>query len=127
MPGTFHNLRIKQDLATALLLDQGRLISNVRTPQSYLLKLETAINEYKATIKAVIAVLEEEDDKKAYTDTLTLQLANLYPILDKLHEAVDKFDSDAEDETPVRTDKNNRVLSYMKMKIQAAVSVPNTK
>ena len=61
--------------------------------------------KYKTTIKAVIAVSEEEDDKKAYTDKLTLQLAELDPIQDKLYEAVDKFDTDAEDETPILTDK----------------------
>ena len=82
-------------------------MNSVRTPQSYLSKLETAINKYETTIKAVIAVLEEEDDKKAYMDKLTLQLAELDPILDKLHEAVDKFDTNTEDETPFLTDKTN--------------------
>ena len=60
---TFHNLGIKRDLATALLLDQGRLISNIRTPQSYLSKLETAVNKYETAFSTVIAVTEEKDIK----------------------------------------------------------------
>ena len=70
--------------------------------------------------------MEDEDEKKSYTDKLTKQPADLDPILDKLHEAVYKFNSDAEEETPVQTDKNNRVLSYMQMKIQAAEKSLNT-
>ena len=42
-----------------------------------------AVNEYEAAIKAVIAVLEDKDQKKSYTDKLTKQLADLDPILDK--------------------------------------------
>ena len=40
-----NNLGLKQDQATNLLQDQGRMTSSIRTPQSYLSKLETAVNE----------------------------------------------------------------------------------
>ena len=98
-----------------------------RIPWTYLLKLQTAVNEYEATIKAVIAVSEDEDQKKSYTDKLTKQLADLDPILEKLHQAVNKVDSDAEEEPPVQTDNNKRVFSYMQMKIQTAEKSINTK
>ena len=88
---TFHNLGIKQDLATALLLDQGRLISNVRTPQSYLSKLETAVTEYETAVSAVIAASEDAEDKKTYKDKLTAQMQLLDPILNELYNAVDAF------------------------------------
>ena len=68
----FNNLGLKRDMATTLLQDQGRMISSIRTPQSYLLKLETAVNEYETAVSAVIAVTEEEDIKKSYREKLTL-------------------------------------------------------
>ena len=117
---TFNNLGLKQYLATALLRDQGRLISNVRTPQSYLSKIETAINKYQTAISAVIEVTEEEDIKKSYREKLTLQLAQLDPVLDKLHDAVDAFNTHTEEETPVQMDKTNRIISCIKLKIHAA-------
>ena len=117
---TFHNLGIKRDLATALLLDQGRLISNVRTPQSYLSKLETAVNEYETAVSAVIAVTEEEDIKKSYKEKLTVQLAYLDPILDKLHYAVEAFNTSTGEEISAQTDKTNWIISCIKLKIHAA-------
>ena len=43
-------------------------MNSARIPQSYLSKLQTAVNEYEA----VIAVSKDEDEKKSYTDKLTL-------------------------------------------------------
>ena len=60
-------------------------MNSERIPQSYLSKLQTAVNEYEAAIKAVIAVSEDKDQKKSYKDKLIKQLADLNPILDKLH------------------------------------------
>ena len=58
------------------------------------MKLQTASKEYEAAIKAVLAVSEDKEQKKSYTDKLTKQLADLDPILDKLYQAVNKVDSD---------------------------------
>ena len=113
---TFHNLEIKQDLATALLEDQGRLISSVRTPQSYLTKLETAVAEYETAVSAVIAASEEKDIKKSYKEKLTAQLSQLDPVLNQLHDAVDSFNTSTE-ETPAQTDKTNRIISCIKLRI----------
>ena len=66
-----NNLGLKRDQATTLLQDPSRMIS-VRTPQSYLSKLETAINEYETAVSAVIAVTEEQDIKTSYKEKLTL-------------------------------------------------------
>ena len=93
----FNNLGLKQDLATALLRDQGRLISNIRTPQSSLSKLETAVSEYESAISAVIAVTEEHNIKTSYKEKLTVQLAQLDPVLDQLHDAVDAFNTSTEE------------------------------
>ena len=74
-------------------------MNSERIPWSYLSKLQTASKEYEAAIKAVLAVLEDKEQKKSYTDKLTKQLADLDPILEKLHQAVNKVDSDAEEES----------------------------
>ena len=125
----FNNLGLKRDLATALLQDKGRLISNVRTPQSYLSKLETAVNEYETAVSAVIAVTEEEDIKKSYKEKLTIQLAHLDPILDKLHDAVEAFNTSTEEEIPAQTDKTNQIISCIKLKSMRLkrISIPNSK
>ena len=70
----FNNLWLKRYMATTLLQDQGRMISNIRTPQSYLSKLETAVTEYKKAVSAVIAASEEENIKRG------LQGETYYPI-----------------------------------------------
>ena len=51
-------------------------MNSERIPRSYLSKLQMAVNEYEATIEAVIAVLEGEDQKKSYTDELIKQLTD---------------------------------------------------
>ena len=60
-------------------------------------------------------------------DKLTKQLADLDPILEKLHQAVNKVDSNAEKEPPIQTDNNKRIFSYMQMKVQTAEKSINTK
>ena len=102
-------------------------MNSERIPWSYLSKFKTASKEYEAAIKAVLAVLEDEEQKKSYTNKLTKKLADLDPILEKLHQAVNKVNSDVEEEYPVRTDNNKRVFSYMQMKIQTAEKSINTK
>ena len=124
---TFHNLEIKQDLAKALLEDKGRLTSSVRVPQTNLSKLETAVTEYETAISAVIAASEEEDIKKSYQEKLTTQLSQLDPVLNQLHDAVDAFNTPTEEETPAQTDKTNRIISCIKLKIHAAEKNINTK
>ena len=69
---TLHNLGIKRDLATSLLEEQDRLISSVRTPQSYLDKLETAVMEYETAVSAVIEASEEETLKRPTSRNLLL-------------------------------------------------------
>ena len=103
-----NNLGLKQDQATKVLDDPNRMNSE-RIPQRYLSKLQSASKEYEASVRAVLAVLEDEEQKKSYTDKLTNQLADLDPILERLHQAVNRFDSDAEEETPIWTDSNKRV------------------
>ena len=112
----FNNLGLKRDLAMALLRDQCRLISNVRTPKSYLSKLETAVKEYKTAVSAVLAVTEEDDIKKSYKEKLTVLLAQLDPFLDKLHDTVEAFNSSTKEEIPAQTDKTNRIISCLKFK-----------
>ena len=124
---TFHNLEIKQDLATSLPEDQGRLISSVRTPQSYLSKLETAVTEYKTAVSAVLAASEEEEIKKSFKEKLTAQLSQLDPVLNQLHDTVDAFNTPTEEETPAQTDKTNRIISCIKLKIHGAEKSIGTK
>ena len=65
-------LGLKRGQVMSLLQDPSRLTS-ARTPQSYLSKFETAINKYEASVQALIHLIEEENNNKAYKDKLTLQ------------------------------------------------------
>ena len=66
----FNNLSLNWDQATKVLEDPNRMNSE-RIPRGYLSKLQTASKEYEAAIKAVLAVLEDKEQKKSYTDKLT--------------------------------------------------------
>ena len=92
-------------------------MNSERIPQGYLSKLQTASKEYEAAIRAVLAVLEDEEQKKSYTDKLTKQLADLDLILERLHQAVNRVNSDAEEETSIPANNNKRVFSSMQMKV----------
>ena len=54
-------------------------------------------------------------------------MALLDPILDKLHDAVEAFNTSTEDKTPAQTDKTNRIISCIKLKIHAAEKSISTK
>ena len=65
-----NNLGLNRDQATKVLEDPNRMNSE-RIPQGYLSKLQTASKEYEASIRAVLAVSEDEEQKKSYTNKLT--------------------------------------------------------
>ena len=71
--------------------------------------------------------MEDEEQKKSYTDKLTKQLAELDPLLVKLHKAVNTVNSEEEAETPIQNDNNKRIFSYMQMKVNTAEKTVNTK
>ena len=122
----FNNLGLKRDQATKVLEDLNRMNSE-RIPRGYLSKLQSASKEYEASIRAVLAVLEDEEQKKSYTDKLTKQLADLDPLLEGLHLAVNIVNSEEEVETPIPTNNNKRIFSYMQMKVHTAEKTINTK
>ena len=66
---TLNNLGLIQDQVTKVLDNPNRMNSE-RIPWGYLSKLQSASKEYKASIRAVLAVLEDEEQKKSYTDNL---------------------------------------------------------
>ena len=109
---TLNNLGLIQDQATKVLDDSNRMNSE-RIPQRYLSKLQLASKEYKASVRAILAVLEDEDQKKALTGKLTKQLAGLDTLLVKLHDAVKTIDSEDDTEIPVRINNNKRIFSYI--------------
>ena len=82
------NLGLLRDQATSVLDDADRLNYSERIPWRYLSKLQIASEQYKASVKALIAVLEDEDQISTYTVKLTKQLAELDTLLKKLREAV---------------------------------------
>ena len=53
------NLGLIQDQATMVLDDADRLTHSERIPRHYLLKLQLASEQYEASVKALIAVLED--------------------------------------------------------------------
>ena len=55
------NLDLIQDQATMVLDDADRLTHSERISQSYLSKLQLASEQYEASVKALIAVLKDED------------------------------------------------------------------
>ena len=67
----FDNLGLIRDQATKVLDDPDRLAHSERIPQRYLLKLQLASKEYEASVRAILAVLEDEDQNKAYMAKLT--------------------------------------------------------
>ena len=81
--------------------DPDRLTHSERIPQHYLLKLQLASKEYKTSVRALLAVLEDEDQNKTYTAKLTKQLAGLDTFLKKLQDAVKNNISDDDTEIPV--------------------------
>ena len=95
------NLGLIQDQATTVLDDAYRLTYSERIPQCYLSKLQLASEQYEASVKALIAVLEDEEQINTYTVKLTKQLAELDTLLKKLQEAVKNNDLEDDTETPV--------------------------
>ena len=82
------NLSLIQDQANTRLDDADRLTHSERIPQCYLSKLQLASEQYEASVKALIAVLEDEEQINTYTVKITKQLAELDTLLEKLREAV---------------------------------------
>ena len=79
-------------------------------------------------MKALIAVLEDEDQISTYTVKLTKQLAELDTLLEKLRAAVKNTDLEDAIEIPSGINKNNkRVFSYMQMRVQATEKIIYTK
>ena len=76
------------DQATTVLDDADRLTHSERIPRHYLSKLQLASEQYEAPVKALIEVLEDEEQINTYTVKLTKQLAELDILLEKLQEAV---------------------------------------
>ena len=95
------NLGLIQDQATTVLDDADRLTHSERIPQSYLSKLQLASEQYKASVKALLAVSEDEEQINTHTAKLTRQLAGVDTLLKKLREAVKNNDSEDDTETPV--------------------------
>ena len=122
------NLGLIQDQATTVLDDADRLTHSKRIPQCYLSKLQLATEQYKASMKALIAVLEDKDQISTYTVKLTKQLAELDIFLKKLRAAVKKTDLEDNIETPAQIDKNDKwVFSYMQMRVQSTEKIIDTK
>ena len=65
------NLGLMQDQAITVLDDPDRLTHSERIPWRYLSKLQLALEQYEASVKALIAVLEDEDEINTYTAKLT--------------------------------------------------------
>ena len=121
------NLDLIQDQATMVLDDADRLTHSERIPWRYLSKLQSASKEYEASVRAILAVLEDEDQKKSYTVKLTNQLAELDTLLIKLHNAVNTVDLEEDAETPIRSDNNKRIFSYIQIKVHTTEKTVNTK
>ena len=102
-------------------------MNSKRISQSYLSKLQSASKEYEASVRAILAVLDDEDLKKSYRVKLTNQLAELGTLLVKLHNAVNTVDSEEEAEIPIQTNNNKKILSYMQMKVQTVEKTVNAK
>ena len=78
-------------------------------------------------MKALIAVLEDEDQISTYTVKLTKQLAELDTLLEKLRAAVQNTNLEDNTKKPPRIDNNKRIFSYMKMRVQSTEKIVNTK
>ena len=79
-------------------------------------------------MKALIAVLEDEDQISTYTVKLTKQLADLDIFLEKLRAAVENTDLEDDIKISSRINKNNkRVFSYMQMRVQSTEKIIKTK
>ena len=96
-----NNLGLIRDQATKVLDDPDRLTHSERIPQRYLSKLQLASKEYEPSVRAILAVLEDEDQKKAYTVKLTKQLTEFDTLLVKLHDGVNTINSEDDTEIPV--------------------------
>ena len=98
---TLNNLGLIRDQATKVLDDPDRLAHSETIPRRQLSKLQLASEQYEASVKALLAVLEDEDQNKTYTAKLTKQLAGLDTFLKKLQDAVKNNISDDDTEIPV--------------------------
>ena len=78
-------------------------------------------------MKALLAVLEDEEQINTHTAKLTRQQAGVDNLLKKLQEAVKDNDLEDDTETPVRINNNKRVFSYMQMRVQSTEKIVNTK
>ena len=95
------NLGLLQDQARTVLDDADRLNYSERIPQCYLSKLQLASEQYEASVKALIAVLEDEEQINTSTVKLTKQLAELDTLLEKLRAAVKNTGLEDDTEIPV--------------------------
>ena len=100
------NLGLIRDQATTVLDDADRLTHSERIPQCYLSKLQLASEQYEASIKALLAVSEDEEQINTYTVKLTKELAGLDTLLEKLRDAVKNNDSEENTEIPVQIHNN---------------------
>ena len=79
-------------------------------------------------MRALVAVLENEEQIGTYTTRLTKQLGELDILTEKLRAAVGNTDSEDVTENSSRIDQNKkRVFSYMQMRVQATEKIIYTK
>ena len=88
------NLRLLRDQAMSVLGDSERLNHSEQIPRQYLLKLQEASQQYEASVRALVAVSENEDQIASYTAKLTKQLGGLDILTKKLRAAVENTDSE---------------------------------
>ena len=90
------------------------------------MKLQLASEQYEASVKALLAVSEDEEQINTYTVKLTRQLAGLDTLLEKLQDDVENNYSEDSTEIPVWIDNNERIFSYMQMRVQTTEKIVNS-
>ena len=105
------NLRLLRNQATSVLDDTERLNHSEQIPQQYLLKLQEASQQYEASVRALVAVLENEEQIGTYTTRLTKQLGELDILTKKLRAAVGNTHLEDVIENSSQIDKNNKQSS----------------
>ena len=86
------NLRLLRNQAMSVLDDTERLNHSEQIPRQYLSKLQEASSQYEASVRALVAVSEDEDQIATYSAKLTKQLAELDILAARLRVAAGNTD-----------------------------------
>ena len=101
------NLHLLRNQATSVLDDTERLNRSEWIPWQYFMKLQEASQQYEASMRALLAVSENEDQIASYTAKLTKQLGELDILTEKLRAAVGNTDLEGVIENSSWIDENN--------------------